>query len=93
MTILERNYRCKVGEIDIIARDDKTMCFVEVKFRNSLKSGFPAEAVGVRKQQRILRTAQWYMKEHHLWGGSYRFDVVSVLNGDITHIKNAFGSF
>ena len=58
MTILERNYRCKAGEIDIIARDDKTVCFVEVKFRNSLKSGFPAEAVGIRKQQRIYRRSE-----------------------------------
>ncbi|MBR6898543.1 MAG: YraN family protein [Lachnospiraceae bacterium] len=94
MTILARNYRTKAGEIDIIAKDsDGTLVFVEVKFRANLRTGWPAEAVGSNKQARIFRAAQWYMKQYKIYGGRMRFDVVSVLGGEITHIKNAFGGF
>ena len=95
-TVLERNYRTKTGEIDLIVRDPENGCivFVEVKYRKSMRKGMPFEAVTPAKQARIYRTAQWYIKEHRLgYSRKYRFDVLSVLDGKITHIRNAFGGF
>ena len=93
--ILVKNYRCKVGEIDIIARDGEMLVFIEVKTRSGLDYGFPAEAVTPRKQRQICRTAQWYLAEQQLFGVPARFDVIAVLGagpaGDrIEHIDNAF---
>lgn len=90
MTILERNYRRPTGEIDVIARDRRTIVFVEVKRRSSLRYGSPAEAVNRTKQQRIIRTAQIYLSENALDDASVRFDVVEVLPDAIRHIRNAF---
>ena len=95
-TVLCRNYRTKTGEIDLIVRDpgDGCIVFVEVKYRKSMRKGMPFEAVTAAKKARIYRTAQWYIKENRLgWNRRYRFDVLSILNGEITHIKNAFGGF
>lgn len=89
--ILEMNYRCKQGEIDIIAKDAGYYVFVEVKYRNSEKCGSPAEAVGIAKQRRISRAARYYLYSHNL--GEFtpvRFDVASVLKNKITYYKNAF---
>ena len=95
-TVLERNYRTKTGEIDLIVRDPADGCivFVEVKYRKSMRKGMPFEAVTQAKQARIYRTAQWYIMAKHLGAArKYRFDVLSVLDGEITHIRNAFGGF
>ena len=90
--ILERNYRRKTGEIDLIAKDGNVYVFAEVKFRKRQKKGFPEEAVNITKQERIYRTAQWYLKEHGLsFNLPCRFDVISILDDQVTHIKNAFG--
>lgn len=89
--ILEMNYRCKQGEIDIVAREDGYYVFVEVKYRNSEKCGTPAEAVGIAKQKRISKVARYYLYCHNL--GEFtpvRFDVASVLKNKITYYKNAF---
>lgn len=93
--ILERNYSRKVGEIDLIVKDPNgTLVFVEVKYRRKQKKGFPMEAVNVKKQQRIYRTAQWYLLEHPISSHiSCRFDVISILDGEVTHYVNAFGGF
>ena len=92
--ILERNYRRKTGEIDLIARDGDVLVFFEVKCRKLKKKGFPEEAVNDRKQERIYRTAEWYLKEHHIsFEARCRFDVISILDDHISHIKNAFGGF
>jgi putative endonuclease len=88
--ILEANYRRPTGEIDIIARQGKTLLFVEVKRRSSLRYGRPAEAVDRQKQSHILRTAQLYMQENRLTDVPVRFDVIEVLPGQIRHIENAF---
>ena len=80
--ILEANYRRPTGEIDIIARQGKTLLFVEVKRRSSL--------VDRQKQSHILRTAQLYMQENRLTDVPVRFDVIEVLPGQIRHIENAF---
>lgn len=93
--ILEKNYRRKTGEIDLVVRDpDGTIAFVEVKYRKAQKQGFPEEAVTKSKQMRIRRTAEWYLCEKRLPSeAKYRFDVVSILDGDLTYIRNAFGGF
>lgn len=92
--ICARNYRVKVGEIDIIASLPGLVAFVEVKTRRSLRCGTPAQAVDYHKQQKIIRTARWYLRQRHLEECLCRFDVIEVyLQGgqnDIRHIKGAF---
>ncbi len=89
--IIERNFRCRQGEIDIIARDGKYLVFIEVKYRRSGHEGDPAEAVDFRKQARILRTARFYMNYAHVSEDTpCRFDVVAVLGGEVRLIKDAF---
>lgn len=92
--LITRNYRNKFGEIDIIAKDKGTFCFIEVKSRHSDRFGTPQEAVSILKQKKISRTALGFIEEHNLFDQKARFDVVSVLyNKDkpsIELIKNAF---
>ena len=90
LTVLERNWRRPTGEIDIIAKDKKTIVFAEVKKRSSLRFGRPAEAVDKAKQLHILRTAMLYLAENGLDDTPVRFDIVEVLPTGIRHLKNAF---
>ena len=78
-TILVRNYRCRYGEIDIIGKVRDTLAFIEVKTRRSHLYGLPEEAVTVRKQRQIIKSAQHYLAEHNLFDHDCRFDVVSVI--------------
>ena len=90
-TILERNFRERYGEIDIIARDGEYLVFVEVKYRKNEKNGDPAEAVGAYKQQRIRRTAQYYLYKKRMGTETpCRFDVVAILGREIRLIRDAF---
>ena len=89
--ILEMNYRCKQGEIDIVAKEDGYYVFIEVKYRNTTKYGLPQEAVGISKQKRICSAARYYLYSHNI--GEYvpvRFDVAAVLEEKITYIRDAF---
>ena len=61
--ILECNYRCMIGEVDIIALDKQTVVFIEVKYRKNYGSGYPEEAVSRKKMRRICKTADWYCLE------------------------------
>lgn len=88
--ILERNYQIRTGEIDIIAKDQDCLVFVEVKYRQNEKHGNPLEAVDYRKQRKIFQTAQYYLYRHKLWDVSCRFDVIGITGTQIHHIKNAF---
>ncbi|HNZ11219.1 MAG: hypothetical protein BWX99_01788 [Deltaproteobacteria bacterium ADurb.Bin151] len=92
--ISERNYRCPIGEIDIVARDKNDLVFVEVKTRRSADLGYPEQAVGIKKQKKISKLALWYLQEKRLNGVRTRFDVVAVMmqpsGNDIRLIKNAF---
>jgi len=82
-TVLERNFRCKHGEIDIIARDGKKIIFIEVKTRKSARYGTPEEAVDWRKQKKLRLLAVHYLSKHCLKFCSCRFDVYSIyLNKD-----------
>ena len=93
-TIVERNYRMRIGEIDIIARDGECLVFVEVKTRRSSRFGSPFEAVDFRKQQQISRVALAFMTQHRCADVPVRFDVVGVhlekQPPGIELIKNAF---
>jgi len=92
--ILARNYRCFLGEIDIIAKDKDTFCFIEVKSRSSDRFGLPQEAVSQNKRRRIIQTALVYLKEKNLLERKARFDVIALRHeaGEISFdlIKNAF---
>lgn len=93
--ILETNYKNRLGEIDIIARQDSRLCFVEVKSRASLDFGLPKEAVDSRKQYKISRAALAYLKENKLLDEGCRFDVLSILDngesgGQFELIQGAF---
>jgi putative endonuclease len=77
--IIERGYRDKIGEIDLIAADDKTVVFIEVKTRDSESVIDATEAVDDAKQSQIVRTAKGYLKWHHLERCAVRFDVIAVL--------------
>ena len=89
--ILEKNYRCKFGEIDIVAREKAVLVFVEVKHRKNSDAGNPLEAVGYKKIRRISMTAAYYMMMHHIsTDRPVRFDVIGYLGEEPTHIKDAF---
>lgn len=88
--ILEKNYKNKVGEIDIIAMKKKILIFVEVKQRQTLEFGRPSEAVNEAKKHKIIKTAESFLKAYagKYWG--CQFDVIEVLGDEINHIENAF---
>ena len=93
--ILDRNFRCRGGELDIVAEQGATLCFIEVKCRRSLKLGLPAESVSTAKQRKIKHAALFYLKCHPgSESGDLRMDVVEVLRCKervyIRHIENAF---
>lgn len=89
--VLERNYRCRQGEIDLICRQGKHLVFAEVKYRADEKKGSPAEAVDMRKQGRIRRTALVYLcSRGYSEETPCRFDVVSILGNRIEVIQDAF---
>ncbi|MBR6399885.1 MAG: YraN family protein [Firmicutes bacterium] len=88
--ILEQNYRCRMGEIDIIAQKGSYIVFVEVKYRRDAEKGMPYEAVNYPKQQHIKNTAQYYLLQNSLQNCDCRFDVISILGNEVTHYKNAF---
>ena len=88
--VLEYNYRCRFGEIDLIARDGEYLVFCEVKFRKSLRAGSSLEAVDERKQKTIYLVAQHYLMMHHLDDIPCRFDVIGVEHNKVIVMKNAF---
>lgn len=89
--ILERNYRTRFGEIDLIAQDGTTIVFVEVKLRTTGEFGSPLAAVDERKQKRLRRAAVRYLQSRGLYDRApARFDVLGITPAGIEHIKNAF---
>lgn len=91
LEIRERNYRSRQGEIDLIAKDDGYLVFIEVKYRSDDSKGDPAEAVGRYKQQRIRAAARYYMYQNRYGEDTpCRFDVIAILHGRIRWIQNAF---
>ncbi|MGL4790183.1 MAG: YraN family protein [Anaerotignaceae bacterium] len=88
--ILETNFSTKTGEIDIIVKHKDYIVFVEVKRRLTLEKGQPSEAVGFRKQQKIINTAKGYIQKNNLYNNDFRFDVIEIVGTEINHIENAF---
>jgi len=93
--VIERNYRCQWGEIDLVAREGDTLVFVEIKSRSSSGFGLPQDAVGRFKQEKLIQVARAYMAEHRLPETiPARFDVVAVQlttsSPDIELIQDAF---
>ena len=95
LRILARNYRCRAGEIDVVADDRGTVVFVEVKERGGNSHGTAVEAVTPEKRRRILRAARAFAAQHGRTDASYRFDVVSIDWGPdgprVRHDAGAFG--
>jgi len=95
LKIIERNFRCKGGEVDIIARDRKTTVFIEVKSRRTLTYGVPQLAVTDFKQRQISKAALTWLSKNRLLDTPARFDVIAILlennySHQIEHIVNAF---
>jgi len=88
--IIERNYKCAIGEIDIIAKHKGVLVFVEVKSRNSMLFGRPAEAVDEFKQHKLEQLAAFYININKLYDVFARFDVVEILGDEVNLIQNAW---
>jgi len=94
--VLERNYKCRIGEVDIIAQKDSSLIFIEVKTRTSLRYGHPVESVSEHKIKKIKDVAGFFITNNNLYSNfDVRFDVVSIIiNRDLgfklEHIENAF---
>lgn len=78
LALIERNWRCRDGEIDLVARDGETFVFVEVKTRRGRKFGAPEEALTPHKAQKLLQLGQNYMAEHELDNVNWRIDLMAV---------------
>jgi putative endonuclease len=95
-TIIVRNFRCEMGEIDIIARDGTTLVFVEVKTRVDDSQVSPQEQVNNHKQNQITKAARFYLTRYGVPQPAARFDVIAIVwptgrSPQINHIENAFG--
>jgi len=88
--VLHRNWRCRDGELDLVVRRGRELVFVEVKTRSTDRFGIPAEAVTPAKQRRLRVLAGRYLAATDARAGSLRFDVVSILAGQLEVIEAAF---
>jgi putative endonuclease len=92
--IIERNYRCLFGEMDLVARDGRTVVFVEVKSRKSDRFGVPQLSVGLQKQKKLSQIALHYLEEKRFYPCDARFDVIAIRMRPEGHqvelIRNAF---
>ncbi len=93
LTLLEANYRCRAGELDLIMLEGDILVFVEVRSRRNAAFGSAAESVTASKQRKLLTAARHYLQYHEQHAGkAQRFDVIAITNGDMEWIKNAFGT-
>lgn len=90
MKELEKRYKTKAGEIDLIMQDEETIVFVEVKTRTNAVSGSGLMAVDRNKQKRIANAAIFYLMKNGKLNSSVRFDAVEICSGRVLHIPNAF---
>ena len=91
VTILERNYRNRSGEIDLVGREGEYLVFFEVKYRRDADMGHPEEAVGYAKQRQICRVADYYRCVKRLPSQTaVRYDVVAIEDEQVRWVKNAF---
>lgn len=78
LQLLVRNFRCRLGEVDLVMQDNDSLVFVEVRYRKQTRYGHAAETVSRTKQIRIIRCASYYMSVHNGWNKPARFDVVAI---------------
>lgn len=91
--IIKQNYQCKIGEIDIIAIKENILRFIEVKYRKNDLYGTPLEAINIRKQKKLIRTASWFLNENRQYENMQcSFDVMAVTDNNIKYIFNSFGA-
>ena len=91
MRIVETNFRCRQGEIDLIGYHQGYLVFVEVKYRHNMEKGCALEAVDIRKQRRICRVADYYRYIHRVKADTgVRYDVVGIQGEEILWVQNAF---
>ena len=94
LILLEKNYHCRQGEIDLIMQDQQTLVFVEVRYRKSARYGSALESVDLAKQSRIITTAQNYLQQNKTKHSACRFDVIAIspttTTPEITWITDAF---
>lgn len=89
--ILEQNYRCRSGEIDLIAKDGPYLVFIEVKFRSNRHAGYALEAIDSKKAAQVRRVAEFYLYQKHVPENMpIRFDAAAIDGNHITYIKDAF---
>lgn len=90
LRIEERNFRTKLGELDIVARDGSTLVFVEVRSRQTNRFGSALDAVGWRKQRQVSRVATMYLARRRPRFVTCRFDVIGITGDEIVHIQDAW---
>ena len=90
--LLERSFRSRAGEIDLVVKDGSTLVFVEVKARSRAGFGGPESAVTRAKKARFSKTAAVYLQKNKIRPEAVRFDVIAILDGRLTHLKDAFSS-
>ena len=89
--IIEQNYRCRTGEIDLIGYHQGYLVFIEVKYRSSEQNGNPAEAVNCHKIRQISKVSDYYLYKHGMGESTaVRYDVVAICNNEIIWYENAF---
>ena len=92
--ILERNWRFRQWELDLVCRDGDTVVFAEVKTRSARTMGSPSDGLSRAKQGRLVKAASQYLSKHDLWDEPCRFDLVAVVDHggdlDVEHTENAF---
>jgi len=91
LQLIQRNFSCKLGELDLIMQEGETLVFIEVRYRKSSAFGGSEASVSATKQKRLIRTAQLYLQQKH---GNRppmcRFDVIAISGDNTNWIKNAF---
>ena len=91
MTLVERNFRCRVGEIDLVMRDGQALVFVEVRYRSDHRHGTAAETISLPKQRRFAAAARRYLQQHPAAARvPCRFDVVAITGGRVDWLRSAF---
>ena len=89
--IVERNYHCRFAELDIVAREGEYLCFVEVRYRKSSQFEAPQGVISFQKMQKVCQGASFFMRDKKILPDTpIRFDVILVIDEEITLIRNAF---
>jgi putative endonuclease len=90
--VVDRNWTCRGGEIDLVCDDGGTLVFVEVRARHDDRHGTPLESVIDLKRRRLIRAAELYLVEKELYDRACRFDVVAITGATVEHVEDAFAT-